>query len=138
MAAERTVTLDEGTYKWVITVRTSINPACEDWLSVSREDAQAGDEDQVRRLGIDLSLAHPFSAEFLGANNENVELFLRIATAVSISLLLSEDTTGEPPESVLYHFNYLLRGALIRASMRANDNLNNYSENSQTSASMGS
>ena len=137
-AAERTVTLDDGNYKWVITVRTSINPACEDWLSVSREDAQAGDEDQVRRLGIDLSLAHPFSAEFLGANNENVELFRRIATAVSISLLLSEDTTGEPPESVLYHFNYLLRGALIRASMRANDNLNNYSENSQTSASMGS
>jgi len=34
--------------------------------------------------------------------------------AVCVSLVLSEDITAEPPESVLYHFNYLLRGALAR------------------------
>lgn len=121
-ASERTVTLDDGSYKWVVTLRTSVDPAREDWVSVAKEDAEAGDEDRTRRLGIELSLSHPFSAEFLGANNENVELFLRMATAVSISLVLSEDTTGEPPESVLYHFNCLLRGAMSRASLRTNGN----------------
>ncbi|OSZ73146.1 ATP-binding protein [Hydrogenophaga sp. IBVHS1] len=135
-ASERTVTLDDGTYKWIVTLRTSIDPAREDWVSVSKDDVVVGDEDRVRRLGIDLSLAHPFSAEFLGANNENVELFLRVATAVSISLVLSEDLSGNPPESVLYHFNYLLRGTLARAPM-TNGNHNPNTENREASPAVG-
>lgn len=123
-ASERTVTLDDGGYKWVITLRTSIDPANEDWVSLSKEDAHAKDEDSTRRIGIDLSLAHPFSTEFLGAGNENIEVFLRMAAALSIALVLAEDVTGEPPESVLYHFNYLLRGALIRATTKINGNFN--------------
>lgn len=121
-ASERTVTLDDGGYKWIVTLRTSIDPAREDWVSVAREDAKAGDEYRTRRLGIELSLAHPFSAEFLGANNENVEVFLRIAAALSIALVLSEDMSGDPPESVLFHFNYLLRGAMSGASLRIHGN----------------
>ena len=136
-ASERTVKLDDGGYKWVITLRTSVDPACEDWVSVAQEDVQDGDEDRVRRLGIDLSLAHPFSAEFLGADNENVELFLRIATAVSISLVLSEDISGFPPQSVLYHFNYLLRGALNRAALTCDDNNNPDTEDGEASSALG-
>lgn len=104
----------------------------------AREDPKPGDEDKTRRLGIDLSLAHPFSAEFLGANNENVELFLRIAAALSISLVLSQDISGEPPESCLYHFNYLLRGAISRASLRTNGNLYPDSSVSEASSALGS
>ncbi|MGU7769661.1 ATP-binding protein [Burkholderia sp. MR1-5-21] len=115
-ASERTVTLDDGDYQWVITLSTSIDPSRDEWVSVSKMEQEADDAGRVRRLGIDLSLAHPFSTEFLGANNENVELFLRIATAVCISLVLSEDLTGESPQSVLYHFNHLLRGALTRTT----------------------
>jgi hypothetical protein len=137
-SSERTVTLDDGSYKWVVTLRTSVDPAREDWVSVAKEDPEAGDEDKTRRLGIDLGLAHPFSAEFLGANNENVELFLRIAAAVSISLVLSEDISGNPPESVLYHFNYLLRGALSRASPKTNGDHYPNTQVGETSSSMGS
>ncbi len=115
-ASERTVTVDDGDYQWIITLSTSIDPATEEWISVAKFDQEADDASRVRRLGIDLSLAHPFSIEFIGANNENVELFLRVASAVCISLVLSEDLTGDPPESVLYHFNHLLRGALTRTT----------------------
>src|SRR5690606_12729419 len=73
-ASDRTVTLDDGGTAWIITIRTSVDPAVEDWLSLSREDALENDDDRTRRLCIDLSLAHPFSSEFLGANFENVEL----------------------------------------------------------------
>jgi hypothetical protein len=136
-ASERTVTLDDGSYKWVITLRTSVDPTGEDWVSVAQEDVQDGDEDRMRRLGIDVSLAHPFSAEFLGANNENVELFLRVATAVSISLVLSEDISGNPPQSVLYHFNYLLRGALTRASLTSNGNNDSSTEDREAPPALG-
>ncbi len=113
-ASERVVSIEDGTYRWIITLRTSIDPAREDWVSLAKMEQPDSDPPAVRRLCIDLSLAHPFSAEFIGAASENIELFLRIASAVCISLVLSEDLTAESPESVLYHFNYLLRGALAR------------------------
>ena len=119
-----TVGIDDGNWQWVITIRTSVDPAREDWVSLAKWESLMGDADKIRRLCVELSLAHPFSSEFLGANNENVELFLRIATAVSIALVLSEDVTGDAPEAVLFHFNYLMRGALIRASLATDDSLN--------------
>jgi hypothetical protein len=118
-ASERTVSVDDGTYRWAITLRTSVDPARDEWVSLSKLEQSTDDPPVVRRLCIDVSLAHPFSAEFIGADNENIELFLRIATAICISLVLSEDLTSEPPESVLYHFNYLLRGALVRMESRS-------------------
>lgn len=123
-ASERTVQLDDGHWQWIISVRTSVDPAREDWVSLAKQESVAGDIEQVRRLCVELSLAHPFSMEFLGPNNENVELLLRVASAISIALVLSEDITGEAPEAVLYHFNYLMRGALTRASLTTDDNLN--------------
>lgn len=123
-ASERTVQIDDGNWQWVITIRTTVDPAREAWVSLAKQESLDDDPERVRRLCLELTLAHPFSSEFLGANNENIELFLRIATAVGISLVLSEDITGEAPESVLYHFNYLMRGALIRASLAPNDSFN--------------
>ena len=115
-ASERTVEIDDGSYRWVITLRTSVDPSTDDWVSVSRAELPADNGEQIRRLIVDLSLAHPFSVKFIGANNENVELLLRISTAVCIALVLSEDVSGEPPESFLFHLNYLLRGAIRGAS----------------------
>lgn len=120
--SERTVTVDDGDYQWIITLSTSIDPSRDEWVSLSKLEQTGGDGGRKRRLGIDLSLAHPFSTEFIGANNENVELLLRISTAICISLILSEDITGENPEGFFYHFNNLLRGA-IRNAIFDNENI---------------
>jgi Histidine kinase-, DNA gyrase B-, and HSP90-like ATPase len=128
-ASEKTVEINDGSWDWVITIRTSVDPATEDWVSLAKQDPLPSDLDVTRRLAVDLALAHPFSIEFLGANNENVELFLRIATAVCIALVLAEDFTGEAPEAVLNQFNYLMRGALIRAALDHDDCLNQTPEN---------
>lgn len=125
--SERVVTVDDGDYRWVITLRTSIDPATEDWVSLSKMEEANDHSDRVRRLGLDLSLAHPFSTKFIGANNENIELFLRMASAVCISLVLSEDLTGNAPQNFLYHFNYLLRGVLTRTIFN-DDGIHNSAE----------
>ncbi len=116
-ASEKIIKINDGGYDWIITLRTSIDPAVEHWISVAKEELLL-DAHRIgtRRLTIDLSLAHPFSTKYIGVNNENIEIFLKIASAVCISLVLSEDLTGNPPETVLYYFNYLLRGALARAA----------------------
>lgn len=123
-ASERTVCVNDGNWDWVITIRTSVDSALENWISLAKQDPIPGDLDDTRRLVIELALAHPFSSEFLGANNENIELFLRVSTAVCISLVLAEDHTAEPPEAMLYHFNHLMRGALSHAVLENDDSLN--------------
>ncbi len=135
-SSEQLVEIEDGIYTWMITLRTSVDPATADWVSVAK-DERVGDAGQkIRRLSIDLALAHPFSAEFLGANNENVELLLRIATVVCIALVLSEDVSGEPPESFLYHFNYLMRGALARVIIE-NGDINNDTEDTPAPIKVG-
>jgi len=116
-ASERSVCVNDGLWDWVITIRTTVDPAREDWVSLAKQDPRPGDLDDTRRLVVELALAHPFSSEFLGPNNENIELLLRVATAVCISLVLAEDHTAEPPEVVLHHFNQLMRGALSHAAL---------------------
>lgn len=136
-ASERTVSVSDGNYDWVITIRTSVDSAREDWVSLAKQDPQPGDLDDTRRMVVELALAHPFSSDFLGANNENVELFLRIATAVCLSLVLAEDVTGEAPEAVLYQFNYLMRGALIRVALNSDDRLYQNSQNHKAAPPLG-
>ncbi|RJT11554.1 ATP-binding protein [Rahnella inusitata] len=122
-ASEKIVKVYDGSFQWVITLRTSVDPARDEWVSMAKMQEEKSDNtNRIRRLFIDLSLAHPFSTKFLGTSNENIELFLRIASVVCISLILSEDITGESPESFLHHFNYLLRGALTRTVFE-NDNI---------------
>lgn len=115
-ASEKTVEVDDGKFLWIITIKTSIDPACEDWLSVAKHEQEKDSLERIRRLSLNLSLAHPFSTQFLGTHNENVELFLRIATVICVGLVLSEDMTGISPEIFLFNFNYLMRGALVRES----------------------
>ena len=123
-ASEKQVTINDGDWHWVVTIRTSVDPAREQWLSISNHEHVDGG-DNVRNVEIELSLAHPFSSEYLGANNENVELLLKMATAVCVSLLLSQDMTGESPDSVLHHLNYLLRGALTGAPVTTHGDISN-------------
>ena len=120
-ASERIVEILVGKYRWVITLRTSVDPAIADWISAAKSEQPTDSGEQIRRLTLDLSLAHPFSSEFLGANNENVELLLRISTAVCIALMLAEDISSYPPEAFLFQFNYLMRGALRLASLNHDD-----------------
>lgn len=117
LASERAVSVNDGRYTWEIVVRVSLDPAREDWIKLARADPQTGDESFVRRLFVDLSLAHPFSVEFVGAHAENIELFLRVATLICIALVLSEDATGESPDTMLFNLNYLLRGAMLRSKV---------------------
>ena len=112
-ASERTVEFHDGGYHWIVTLRTSVDPATENWISVGKSELKKGeDAARTRRLILDLSLAHPFSMKYLGVSNENIEVFLRIASGLCIALVLAEDLTGEPPQTTLHFLNNLLRGAL--------------------------
>jgi hypothetical protein len=113
-ASEKTVVVDDGTRKWEVTIRTSTDPGIGDWLRLGKRTQKKDKRGEIRCLTIDVALDHPFVDQFLGAGNENVELMLRFATAISISLILAQDGDGGDPSFALLHLNQLLRDALSK------------------------
>lgn len=101
--------------QWEVTIRTSIEPAQPDWLRiaesfVSHEESGA----EVRCLAIEVSLSHPFVSEFVGAEQENMEVLLRLGAAIAIALILTEDANGVPQSIPLHFLNTILREAMWR------------------------
>ncbi|MEB6535395.1 ATP-binding protein [Pantoea stewartii] len=114
--SEKTVLIDDGDFNWNITLRTSTDPSCEDWVTMAKNDGENEFQLNTRSMIIELSLAHPFSLQFIGEANENIELFLRIASMCCISLVLTEDLTSQTPNYFLHNFNSLLRNAIVSHS----------------------
>jgi Histidine kinase-, DNA gyrase B-, and HSP90-like ATPase len=112
--ATRTVRASFSGQQWEVTVRTSIDPARGDWLRIAERFDRPDQGQAVRCLVIDVALASPFVTAFVGANHENVELFVRLAAAFSLSLIMVEDATGTSPSFALHFMNTLLRDAFIR------------------------
>lgn len=116
-ASERTVRIEDGRQTWEVTIQTTVDPAIGEWLRLGeRTTRQQNNGEVMRCIAIAVSLAHPFVAQFVGANNENVELFLRFAAAIALSLVLASDGGGTGQEFALHHLNTLLRDALSHSA----------------------
>lgn len=110
-ASTRTVDIAAGAQLWQITIRTTIDPAVGSWLRLGEQTRRQAGADTVRCIAIDVALAHPFTQQFLGANNENLELFLRFAAAIALALVMAAAGGGGSPQFALHHLNSLLRDA---------------------------
>jgi len=111
-SSERTVRIKSERQLWDVTIRTTVDPAVGQWLRIGDVTRRREESQDLRCITIDVSLAHPFSQQFLGANGENLELQLRFATGMSLALLMATDATGVSPAFALHHLNTLLRDAL--------------------------
>lgn len=105
---ERSVEVRVSKTVWVLTIKASTDPTVSDWLRVG--DATKPTEDGMRRrsVQVDVSLVHPFVERFAGAGNENMEVFVRLASAAALAAALSSEAGGKP-QFFLHHFNKLLR-----------------------------
>jgi hypothetical protein len=97
-------------------VRTTVDPTVSDWLRVGEQSKQTNLEGmEQRKLSIDVSMAHPFVQQFIGANNENAELFVRFAVGFALALLKAQMAKGHSLHVALFYLNRLLREALARS-----------------------
>lgn len=104
---ERTVEVRVSTTVWVLTIKASTDPAVSDWLRVG-DATRTNDGLRRRSVQVDVSLVHPFVERFAGAGNENIELFVRFASAATLAAALSSEAGGKP-QFFLHHLNKLLR-----------------------------
>jgi hypothetical protein len=98
-------------WTWIITIEQTANPVA-DWLEVA-DGPTHPDKKQVRRLGLRLSLAHPFMQRFAGSDPESIEPLLRIAAALGLAEVIARE--GATPQAfgrIRQNVNELLRRVL--------------------------
>lgn len=105
---ERTVEVQVSTTIWVLTIKGSTDPTVSDWLRVGDATKPTNEGMRRRSVQVDVSLVHPFVDRFSGANSENMEVFVRFASAAALAAALSSEAGGKP-QFFLYHLNRLLR-----------------------------
>lgn len=105
---ERVVEVHVGTTTWILTIKASTDPSIGDWIRVGDAIKTVADGTKCRTVQVDVSLVHPFVERFAGAGNENLEIFVRCASAVALAAALSTES-GAKPQFFLHHLNKLLR-----------------------------
>lgn len=105
---ERTVEVQVSTTVWVLTIKASTDPVVSDWIRVGDATRPSNDGMRRRSVQVDVSLVHPFVERFAGAGNENIEVFVRFASAAALAAALSSEAGGKP-QFFLHHINKLLR-----------------------------
>ena len=110
--SERTIDLELKGRPWRIIIEITNDPAIGEWVSLS-DNQPAHDKDR-RVLAVRLSMAHPFSERFLGANGENVESLLRLAAAIALAETTARESGVKQAGTFRRTINELLRDALSR------------------------
>jgi hypothetical protein len=113
-ASCRTFDLKLNGQFWKVVIETVVDPAVADWLAYSKRDL-SGTDVRTRSVDIRVNLSHPFVDRFVGVEQENIELLLRLAVGLALSLISAQDVgMGKGNSVILGNFNELLRDALSR------------------------
>ena len=91
-----------------MSIELSYDPSLTELIEVGDRFIKDGlFEKGVRKIGIRLSLTHPFMVEFAGADNNKIEPILRIIAALGLSEILAKDSYKNQGE-VRRNFNELI------------------------------
>lgn len=97
--------------RWNVTVRSSVDPAINEWIRIGKGENRQLEGMAIRDIVVDVSMAHPFVQQFIGARNENIALFLRFAVGMALASEKSA-RAGYPVTLAMHWFNRLLRESL--------------------------
>jgi hypothetical protein len=112
----RVLDLAVGGESWQVTIELTDDPAVGDWLEVSdRPGGEAHPTDEPRRLGLRMSLVHPFMERFGGTDANQIEPLLRVAAAIGLAETIARDSGLRMAGAIRRNINELLRDALARA-----------------------
>ena len=95
--------------QWEISVELSYDPALSELIEVGnhliRNVGKAADR---RRVGIRLSIVHPFMVTFVGTDEAKIEIVLRLAAALGISEVIAKQSGVKTQGEIRRNFNELI------------------------------
>jgi hypothetical protein len=112
LASHRTIDLEVDGQPWQIELELSTDPGIGDWVFLSDQPGPASAS--PRRLGVRVSLAHPFMERFGGTLPSQIEPLLRVAVALVLAEVTAREAGLRLAGSIRMRVNDLLRNALSR------------------------
>jgi hypothetical protein len=103
-------------WDWLILLELTHDPSIGAWLSIGDQQGNnRGDaNNQVRHLGIRVSLAHPFMQQFSGKDPSEIEPLLRIGVAIALAEVTARESGVKKAGTIRRNVNELLRDALSK------------------------
>jgi len=94
---------------WQISIELSYDPAVKDLIEVGNHliNTSATSND-VRQIGIRLSLTHPFMVQFAGIDNSRIEPILKFAAALGLSEVIAKESGAKMQGEIRRNFNELI------------------------------
>lgn len=110
----RIIEVDLHGVPWEIALELSDDPALSDWIELCddpglREPEPVG---RSRRIGVRMSLSHPFMERFGGTTAERLEPLVRLAAAIVLSEIAARDSGVRMAGTIRRNINTLLREGL--------------------------
>lgn len=107
----RVIDVDHRNAKWRVTIELAMDPAVEDWLTISDKPPKPG---TPREIGVRMSLVHPFMRQYCRADSEEIEALARVAAAVGLAEITARDAGVPQYGTIRRNLNQLLREAFSK------------------------
>jgi hypothetical protein len=115
IAAQRVVEIDYKGQTWEITIELSNDEAVGSWLEFC-DGIVERDDQPTRKIGIRLSLAHPFMKRYGGKRKKEIEPLLRLAVALALAERTAKMGGVTQASAVRCNVNDILRNSLHKPS----------------------
>jgi hypothetical protein len=110
-ASSRVIEVDHRGIKWRITIELAMNPAIEDWLTITdRPPSYNG----PREITVRMCLTHPFMQQFCRVDSSEIEALTRVAAAMGLAEITARDAGVPQYGTIRRNVNQLLREALCK------------------------
>ena len=97
--------------KWRVTVEVASDRAISEWIRVF----DTGTDGDVRRLGVSLSLSHPFMERFVGGDFDRIKPFVRLAAAIGLAEITARESGVRMSGEMRRNINQLLNDVLSKS-----------------------
>ena len=100
---------------WIIHLECSFDPSIELWLEVGDHLIPKDlESENKRRIGIRVSLLHPFMERFASNDTEKVEPLLRVAAAIGLAEVIARNSGVKYSSTIRANINEILTQALSK------------------------
>jgi hypothetical protein len=110
-ASVRIIDVDHRGLKWRITIDLSMDPAIEDWISISDKPPSGNGP---REITVRMSLVHPFMQQFCRTESAEIEALARVAAAIGLAEITAREAGVPQYGTIRRNLNQLLREALSK------------------------
>ncbi|MDQ1088617.1 ATP-binding protein [Siphonobacter sp. SORGH_AS_1065] len=114
----RTLIVDFNDSSWEINIELSYDPSIVNFYEVGDHLISPDTErnNKIRRVGIRLSLAHPFMQQFIGIDKSRLEPMLRVVAALGLSETIARSVNATNQGEIRRNFNQLIKRLLTPQS----------------------